>query len=174
MVEPFADRPYMPDYGVDSPAWAALPWSWAVQRLLANRNFWVVTVSAQGRPHALPVWGVWDEGENRFAFSCGPRSRKARNLEVNPHIAVMTDDTVECLSVEGRAAPVLDVARQDVWIERYIAKYRPMSADLSPEFIRQNVVVEVEPQRAFAIIEREEEFATRATRWTFDQGFALR
>ena len=159
----------MPDYGVDSPAWSPLPWSWAVQRLLANRNFWVVTVSAHGRPHALPVWGIWDAGENRFAFSCGPRSRKARDLKANSHVAIMTDDTVETLSIEGRAAPVLDATRQDVWIERYITKYRPMSADLSPEFIRQNILVEFEPERAFAVIEREEEFATRATRWTFDQ-----
>lgn len=131
MVEPRAERPHMPDYGVDTPSWVPLPWSWAVERLLANRNFWVVTVSAQGRPHALPVWGVWDEGENRFAFSCGPRSRKARNLAANPQVAIMTDDTVECLSIEGRAGPVADPARQEVWIERYIAKYRPLSAALS-------------------------------------------
>lgn len=159
----------MPDYGVDTPSWAPLPWSWAAQRLLANRNFWVVTVSAQGRPHALPVWGVWDDGENRFAFSCGPRSRKARNLRVNPQVAIMTEDTVECLSLEGLAAPLRDPGRQDVWIERYIAKYRPLSADLSAEFVRQNLVVEFEPERALAVIEREEEFATRATRWRFDQ-----
>ena len=82
----------------------------------------------------------------------------------------MTEDTVECLSLEGRAAPVRDTGRQDVWIERYIAKYRPMSADLSAEFIRQNLIVEFEPERAFAVIEREDEFATRATRWRFAWG----
>ena len=158
----------MPDYGVDTPVWAPLPWSWAVERLLANRNFWVVTVSAQGRPHALPVWGVWDVGENRFAFSCGPRSRKARNLAANAQAAIMTEDTVECLSIEGRAVLVRDTGRQDVWIERYLAKYRPMSADLSAEFIRQNLIVEFEPERAFGVIEREDDFSTRATRWTFD------
>lgn len=160
----------MPDYGVDTPAWAPLPWSWAVERLVANRNFWVVTVSADGRPHALPVWGVWDGGENRLAFSCGPRSRKARNLKANPQVAIMTEDTVECLSLEGRAAPVHDGGRQDVWIERYLAKYRPLLPDLSAEFIRQNVVVEFEPARAIAVIEREDEFATRATRWRFEPG----
>ena len=158
----------MPDYGVDTPAWTPLPWSWAVERLLPNRNFWVVTVSAQGRPHALPVWGVWNEAENRFAFSCGPRSRKARNLAANAQVAIMTEDTVECLSLEGRAALVGDPERQDVWIERYLAKYRSMSADLSAEFIRQNLIMEFEPERALAVIEREDDFATRATRWRFD------
>jgi pyridoxine/pyridoxamine 5'-phosphate oxidase len=157
----------MPDYGVDTPSWTPLPWSWAVDRLAANRNFWVVTVSAEGAPHALPVWGVWDTGENRFAFSCGPRSRKARDLSANPRAAIMTEDTVECLSLEGHATPVHDSWRQDLWIERYLDKYRSMAADLSAEFIRQNLIVEFVPERAFAIIEREDEFATRATRWDF-------
>ncbi|MDQ6726363.1 MAG: pyridoxamine 5'-phosphate oxidase family protein [Actinomycetota bacterium] len=168
MVDPTAERPHMPDYGVDTAAWAPLPWFWAAERLVANRNFWVVTVSADGRPHASPVWGVWEEGEHRFAFSCGPRSRKARNLVGNGHVVVMTEDTVECLSIEGDALTVNDTGRRDVWIERYLAKYRPMSADLSAEFIRRNTVVEFQPKRAFAVIEREDEFATRATRWVFD------
>ena len=159
----------MPDYGVETPSWAPLSWSWAVERLVANRNFWIVTVSSEGGPHALPVWGVWDSGESRFSFSCGPRSRKARNLAANPRAAIMTEDTVECISVEGRAAPVHDTERQDLWIERYLAKYRPMAADLSAEFIRTNLMVEFEPARAFAVIEREDDFATRATRWVFDR-----
>ncbi len=57
MAGPRAERPHMPDYGVDTPSWVPLPWSWAAERLLANRNYWVVTVSAAGRPHVLPVWG---------------------------------------------------------------------------------------------------------------------
>ena len=157
----------MPDYGVDTPEWEALPWSWAAERLGANRNFWVVTASADGRPHALPVWGVWNDDEGRFAFSCSPRARKARNLAGNPHAVVMTDDTVECLSIEGQAEPVADEQRQAQWIERYLAKYQPMAPDLSAEFLRQHLMLEFVPERAFAIIEREDEFATRATRWVF-------
>jgi nitroimidazol reductase NimA-like FMN-containing flavoprotein (pyridoxamine 5'-phosphate oxidase superfamily) len=157
----------MPDYGVDGPEWEPLPWEWAAERLRANRNFWVVTVSGDGRPHALPVWGVWDTAESRFSFSCSPRARKARNLAANPNAVVMTDDTVECLSVEGRAAPVEDEARQGEWIERYLAKYRPVSPDISEEFLRQHLMMEFVPDRAFAVIEREEEFSTRATRWVF-------
>lgn len=157
----------MPDYGVDTPAWSPLPWSWAAERLAASRSFWVVTVSAEGRPHALPVWGVWDDDELRFAFSCGPRARKARNLAANPQVAVTVDGTVECVSVEGRAAAVADDARAGRWVERYLAKYQPMAPGLSAEFVHQNLIVEVEPDRAFGIIEHEEEFATRATRWAF-------
>lgn len=157
----------MPDYGVDTHSWSPLPWSWAAERLITNRNFWVVTVSADGRPHALPVWGVWDDDDGRFAFSCAPGARKARNLAANPRTVIMIDDTVECLSVEGRAAPIHEDAGRAQWIERYLAKYQPISPDLSADFLRQHLIVEFHPERAFAIIEREEEFSTRATRWVF-------
>src|SRR5918997_1743859 len=109
----------MPDYGVDTPSWHPLPWSWAAERLTANQNFWVVTVSAVGRPHALPVWGVWNDPEASFAFSCGPRARKLRNLAANRQAVIMVDDTVECVSVEGWAAPVDEEERRDRWVERY-------------------------------------------------------
>jgi hypothetical protein len=165
--EPHADRPQMPDYGVDTSDWSALPWSWAGDRLVATRNYWVVTASADARPHAMPVWGVWDDADHRFAFSCGPRSRKARNLAANPQMVVMADDTVECVSVEGRASLLTDKGRVAVWVERYLAKYQPISPGLSAEFIASNALFEFTAERAFAIIEREEEFSTRATRWSF-------
>jgi len=166
MVEPSVERPYMPDYGVDGTKWDGLPWSWAAERLVTNRNFWVVTVSLDGRPHALPVWGVWNDGEHRFAFSCGPRSRKAANLAVNPHVVVTIDATVECVSIEGRAT-ALEGEHADAWIDRYLDRYSAESADLSAEFLRANRLFEVRPERAFGIIEREDVFASRATRWRF-------
>jgi PPOX class probable F420-dependent enzyme len=169
MSEPRAGAPAMEDYGVGGPNWAPLPWSWAAERLEANRNFWVVTASAEGRPHALPVWGVWHDGDHRFVFSCSPKARKARNIAANPQVVFMVDDTVECVSVEGVARVVEpgDPVRE-TWIERYVTKYRPVSAELSDEFVRSHQIVEVRPQRAFAVIERDDEFADRATRWTFD------
>jgi general stress protein 26 len=165
MVEPVGERPQMPDYGVETDQWQALPWSWAAQRLIRNRNYWVVTVSAAGGPHALPVWGVWDDEEHRFCFSCGPRSRKARDLAANPHVCVAPEDTVEAVSVEGTALVIHEESRRECWIERYLTKYLPVSPDLGADFLRENLIVEVTPERVFAIIEREQEFATRATRW---------
>lgn len=167
MAEPRATRPHMPDYGVDAEGWSPLPWSWAAARLTASRTYWVVTVSGAGRPHALPVWGVWDEGERRFAFSCGPRSRKAADLRANRQVVVAPDGTGECVSVEGLAAVVADGARRRAWAARYLAKYASEAPGLDEAFLLQNLLVEVAPQRAFGIIERAERFATRATRWVF-------
>jgi hypothetical protein len=168
MSEPIAEQPRMADYGVGGPEWRGLPWSWAAERLVPNRNYWVGTVSGSGRPHSLPVWGVWDESDQRFMFSCGPTSRKARDLAANPQVVVTVDDTVECVSVEGVARVLGETdPALGVWVERYLAKYRPISAELSGDFITANLVVEVVPDRAFGIIEREDDFSTRATRWRF-------
>jgi PPOX class probable F420-dependent enzyme len=167
-TEPIGERPAMAAYGTDSPAWQALPWEWAAERLIPNKNFWVVTVSAGGEPHALPVWGVWDDDDQRFMFSCAPTARKARNIRANPRVVVTVDSTVECVSIEGNAVPITDPARIDTWIERYVAKYGSEIPEGLGDFVRQNAMFEVEPRVAFAIIEREDEFATRATRWRFD------
>ncbi len=164
-------EPSIPDmvgYGVDASTWTPLDWSWAGDRLRMARNYWLTTVSRQGRPHSMPVWGVWEDGEQRFSFSCAPSARKARNLAANPLVVVTTESTVECLSIEGRATLLdPDDPRREPWIERLVAKYRAMGSDLGAPFLRRNLMFEVEPQRAFAVIERDEEFSTRATRWTF-------
>jgi general stress protein 26 len=164
---PLAQRPHMPGYGVDTPEWHGLPWSWAAERLLLGRNFWVVTASVAGQPHSMPVWGVWHDDEQRFMFSCAHSSRKARNLASNPRMAFTSDVSDECVSVQGTAALVVEPARLDEWADRYVAKY---GAEVGPElgdFVRQNAIYEVSPTVAFAVIERADEFSTRATRWTF-------
>jgi len=169
MGDPVAEMPYMPDYGVRADSWQPLPWHWAVAKLATGRNYWLVTASADGRPHALPVWAVWEESEHRIAFSCGPRSRKARNLRANPRVTVAVDDTVECLSLEGSAEVVTDPRRRQEWADRYVAKYRPLASELDAAFVLAHLVVEVTPERALAVIEREQEFATRPTRWRFER-----
>ena len=154
----------MAAYGVNSPKWEALPWEWAAERLIPNKNYWVVTVSADGAPHALPVWGVWSDDDLRFMFSCAPT---ARNIADNPRVVFTVDSTVECVSVQGVAAPLTDPARVDVWIDRYVDKYGSEVPEGLGDFVRQHAMFEVEPTAAFAIIEREDEFANRATRWRF-------
>ena len=167
MTPPIGERPGMAAYGTDTPDWQALPWEWAGERLTSNHNYWVVTVSAAGAPHALPVWGVWSDDDLRFMFSCAPSARKARNIAANSHVVFTVDNTVECVSVEGIGELLTDAARIDIWVERYVAKYGPESPEGLGDFVRQHAVFEVAPTAAFAVIEREDEFATRATKWRF-------
>src|SRR6188472_3259264 len=89
------------------------PWD-AVERLLTGAQlYWIISVRADGRPHAVPLVGVWHEGA--FAFCTGPHEQKALNLDGNSHVAVTTGSTgaggwdsgVE-LVVEGSAVRVTD------------------------------------------------------------------
>jgi general stress protein 26 len=170
MIEPVVMRPYMPGYDVPGDTDGVLPWSWANERLARSRNYWFVTASAAGRPHAMPVWGVWSSEHGVWWTSCGPESRKARNLVVNPQCTVAVDDTCECVSLEGRAAAIVDPVRVDAAIAAYVAKYAAEvggDPDEFAGFIRSNALFEVTPDRAFGIIERPDEFSARATKWQF-------
>ena len=167
MTEPLVERPAMAAYGVPSGPHGALAWSWARERLAACHNFWLVTADATGRPHAMPVWGVWltTGSGDTFWFSCAPTARKARNLAANRQVVVAVDDTVEVVSVEGTARPIVGAGASDA-IDAYVAKYWP-GADPAPHaaFLLDNMIYVVTPQRAFGVIEREDEFGPRATRW---------
>lgn len=165
MAGPIAERQHMPDYGVDTDRWEALAWSWAAERLVRSRNLWVVTASAAGRPQALPVWGVWADDVPGCMWSCAPGARKVANIAANPQVCVMADDTVEVVSVEGTARRLTDAVEIDPWIDRYLEKYA--DSDVTADFIRQNAIFVMSPERAFGIVERPEEFSDRATRWRF-------
>ncbi len=158
----------MAQYGVPESLDGTLEWDWARERLHECRNFWVVTVSADGRPHALPVWGVWLDDPDRFWFSCARTARKVRNLAANPRVVVACADTVEVVSIEGLARPAT-VDDSTPAVESYLTKYfdDPSQLPAMQEFLESNAMFFVEPQRAFGIIEREEDFANRATRWVW-------
>jgi hypothetical protein len=166
----------MVDYGVPADPAGALPWPWAAERLTSCRNFWVVSVAGSGatiRPHAMPVWGVWLEHEQRFWFSCAPSSAKHRNLLANPHVTIAVSDTVEVVTVEGRANHVpLDHDQfgreRALAVSTYGAKYAEPDQRAELEaFMSSHAVWQVTPIRAYAIIEREEEFSSKATRWVW-------
>ena len=161
----------MAGYGVPDDLEGTLPWSWAEERLAASRNFWLVTVSGAGRPHALPVWGVWIPERDRFAFSCAPTARKVRNIEANDRVVITNDDAVNVVSIEGRAER-LEGDAVDAMCVPYQAKYAAEEFFDDLEFVvgfmHENAAFEVIPDRAFGVIETPEDFGPRATKWTWD------
>lgn len=157
---PKAGRPYMPGYGVPAKGGKGmLPWSWAVERLSAARNYWLITVRADAAPHAMAVWGVWLD--NRFYFSTSETSRKARNLVANDACTVAiecTDD--ETVVVDGTAY----VERDPAVVKRFVAAYEPKyewSMDPMP-----GAVYGVRPRAVFGI--GASPFEETATRWLFE------
>ena len=47
------------------------------------------TVDSRGRPHAAPVWYLYDDGV--FRISTGAGSQKHRNIVANPNISLVID-----------------------------------------------------------------------------------
>jgi nitroimidazol reductase NimA-like FMN-containing flavoprotein (pyridoxamine 5'-phosphate oxidase superfamily) len=115
-----------PRYG-DASA-TAPPWD-DIERLLTDAQlYWIVTVRADGRPHAVPLVGVWHEGA--FAFCTGPEEQKSRNLDANARVAVTTGATGATgwatgkdVVIEGTATRVTDAealqALADAWFDKY-------------------------------------------------------
>jgi PPOX class probable F420-dependent enzyme len=152
----------MPGYGVAGPGEGTglLPWSWAEQRLIASHDYWLATVCPDGRPHLMPVWGVWD-GRSMW-FSSSPASRKARNLSRDPKATVSTDSPKEPVVVEGNTTRVGDKGGATVFARLLNAKYE---TDYSIDFFLANALFRLWPSWAFGL--RQEDFAGSPTRWTF-------
>src|SRR5918997_5283590 len=104
------------------------PWG-AIERLLTDAQlYWIVTVRADGRPHAVPLVGVWHDGA--FAFCTGPQEQKQRNLDADDRVAVATGstgadgwDTGVDVVVEGRAVRVTDPDGLQELADAWYAKY---------------------------------------------------
>lgn len=167
----------MSDYGVPDDLDGVLPWSWAEERLGACRNYWVSTASSDGRPHLMPVWGIWLPERDQFMFSSADGAKKARNLRGNPRVSVAVDDSVEVVVLEGAATETRTTEIVDL-VRRWAAKYGVDEADGEDgaegatedqlaEFLADTTAFLVDPERAFGIIERPDEFGPRATRWVW-------
>ena len=141
-----------------------LAWPWAAARLAESRNYWVSTVTADGAPHARPVWGVWLEG--RLYFSSGSRIRA--HLERSPVVSVNLESGDECVILEGTAAPLRDEGLAVRVAAAYNDKYH-WNLEPSPgEFF------EVRPRVVFGWLcdgsgrDGGATFSQTATRWLFD------
>ncbi|MFW3171137.1 pyridoxamine 5'-phosphate oxidase family protein [Geodermatophilus sp. CPCC 206100] len=104
------------------------PWA-AVERLLTDAQlYWIITVRADGRPHAVPLVGVWQDGA--FAFCTGSDEQKQRNLDTNAHVSVTTGSTGvngwnngKDVVVEGTAVRVTDGEALRELAAAWFAKY---------------------------------------------------
>ena len=111
------------DASATAPAWDD------IARLLTDAQlYWIITVRADGRPHAVPLVGVWQDGA--FAFCTGAQEQKQRNLDAGPHVAVTTGSTGADgwargtdVVVEGDAVRVTDSGELEQLAAAWYAKY---------------------------------------------------
>jgi nitroimidazol reductase NimA-like FMN-containing flavoprotein (pyridoxamine 5'-phosphate oxidase superfamily) len=108
-----------------TPDATALPWKDAEKQLQNAGVYWVSTVRSEGRPHVVPVIGVWLDGALYFATSEG--EQKAKNLAKNPHVTITTgcNSFAEGLDIviQGEAMVVNDDDELRRIREAYVAKY---------------------------------------------------
>jgi nitroimidazol reductase NimA-like FMN-containing flavoprotein (pyridoxamine 5'-phosphate oxidase superfamily) len=154
----------MPGYGTlpATEGTGLLPWSWAEERLISSRNYWLVTVWPDGRPHAMPVWGMWHDGA--FWFSSSKPSRKSKNLGANARCVVTTEDASNPVVVEGTAELLTDpedIAKLLVLENaKYETDYKIDSLDPAV-----NSCFRIRPIWAFAL--EHGDFEGSPTRWEF-------
>jgi general stress protein 26 len=161
--EPRPSRPSMPrGYGIASGNEGLLPWSWPEERLVASRNYWIVSAGDEGRPHAMPVWGLWLNGA--VWFSSDPASRKARNISGRPEMVVHLESGDEVVIVKGTAEEVGERSELEPFARAYEEKYG-FALDLDHPI---GLVYRVRPRTVLAW--REKDFPTSATRWSFGRG----
>ncbi len=154
----------MPGYGVEAAATGLLPWEWAESRLTGSHDYWLSTVRPDGAPHCVPVWGVWDG--DALWFSSSLRSRKIRNLAVEPRCTVATDNPQEPVVLDGTAEVVSDLDAIRTFLAASNAKYQ---VDYPESFLDPtvNATVRVTPSSVFGLMESE--FTGSPTRWTFNR-----
>ena len=158
---PKASRPHMPGYGLlpADQGKGLKPWSYAVERLTRTRGYWVSTTCPDGRPHSVPIWGVWLRDE--FAFSTGAQSKKARNLTANPHVVIGAEPTEDAIVLEGEARLLDDADWKRDFARDYATKYGWNMEGFSEP------VYSVKPRVAFYFSSTEDEFTGGTTRWQF-------
>jgi pyridoxine/pyridoxamine 5'-phosphate oxidase len=154
------DRPNMnAGYGIATGADGTVSWDWAAERLTASRNYWIGTTRADGRPHAMPVWGLWlDEA---IYFSTDPDSWKARNIAARPDAVIHLESGEEMVVAEGRIDRVAGAELAGSFVAAYQAKYGHEVDTANPSF----GFYRMRPSRVLAW--REQDFPTSATRFTF-------
>ena len=156
--KPKPDRPTMPQgYGIAKDSKGVLDWPKVEQRLGKARNYWVATARPDGRPHAMPVWGLWLEG--RFYFSSDGGSRKGKNIAAMPYAVVHLESGDDVVILEGAAERVREkelFSRVDKLYQRkYGMGFSGIPGDVA--------LFAVAPQVVFAW--REKDFPKSATRW---------
>lgn len=61
------------------------------EKFLRGANVAILgTVDSRGRPHATPVWYLYDDGE--FRISIGAGSQKHKNIAANPNVSIVVDE----------------------------------------------------------------------------------
>ena len=98
-----------------------IPWNKVNTWLKGFRSIWVSTTCPHGRPHATPVWYLWD-GKHIY-FASNKKSQKTKNLAKQPKIVVHAGDGDDAIILEGTAEIVTEPSQWEQVNRAYMEKY---------------------------------------------------
>ncbi|HVE92203.1 MAG TPA: pyridoxamine 5'-phosphate oxidase family protein [Actinomycetota bacterium] len=122
-------RPHIPGYGIPEHLEGLLPWDHVARRMEGSRHYWVSTCRPDGRPHAMPVWGVWVEGT--LYFGGGPQTVWSRNLAANPLVCVHLESGDDVVVLEGSVDRITEASHpmmsriDDAYEAKYEMRHGP-------------------------------------------------
>src|ERR671914_763350 len=85
-----------PGYGTPK---APLVWGDVRRRLEGATRYWLATTRPDGRPHVVPLDGIWLD--DAWYFGGSPSTVKHRNLTRNPRAVLHLEDATSAVIVEG-------------------------------------------------------------------------
>jgi hypothetical protein len=137
-----------------------LDWETLIWRFAAEKSYWVTSMHTV--PHAMPVWGIWQD--DAFRFSTHPQSRKAKNLRQNPFATVHLGNTEAVLILECSVTALASTQELQHFVDEYNPKYK---WDFKVDDVIGGVF-SLKPKKAFAWADGEGAgFSDTATRFTF-------
>jgi PPOX class probable F420-dependent enzyme len=123
-----------------------------VQSRLKKETIICLATSQSGRPHAVPVWFLWD-GKSLLVYSVP--GQKVRDIEANPNVALHLNTDAsgdDVVRIEGiaRVVPRQPPAyRVPAYVRKYAKKIK--GYDWTPKSFSEqyHVAIRIEPTRFF-------------------------
>jgi hypothetical protein len=79
-----------------------LSWEAVEQKLVESRTYWLATTRRDGRPHTIPIDGIWQD--RALYFGGDPATVHLRNLRSDPRAVAHTERGESPVIAEGTAA----------------------------------------------------------------------
>jgi nitroimidazol reductase NimA-like FMN-containing flavoprotein (pyridoxamine 5'-phosphate oxidase superfamily) len=161
-MEPQVGRPAMPDrweYGSEPSEAPDLQWSQVRDRIAAADVYWLATTRPDGRPHVVPIGGVW--ADDALYLTLGPTTVSARNAARNRAALVHLEDANDAVIVEGTisqpAPPEVPAEAAAAYGRKYEGTWDPADTEMPYWVLRPRVVMTW----------RSEDIKGSAVRWRF-------
>jgi Pyridoxamine 5'-phosphate oxidase len=148
---------FPPGYGTPK---RRLPWAEVRQRLEEAPAYWLATTRSDGRPHVVPLDGVWVD--DVWWYGGAPQTVHIRNVGARPRVVMHLADPMKAVMVEGIVRRVsLEVEPAQRLADACNTKYAHYGMDATADTYRE--ALGLFPERVLAWTA----FPTDATRFEF-------